>query len=194
MEWLVLAALGIMWAAFLLPGAGRRSPAATSSVDEFERGMELLAYSEVHGTNGRWIVTPRKGARFVGSAERQRARARDRRRRVFVFLLEAIAITALIGAVPPLRVMWSVSLVLGIVLLLYVWLLLSMKAREAAPDPHEHARAARAPVRASHPAAARHVADGPMGWARPTFNGLTSMGEGDAVHVVVKPASAVAGA
>lgn len=194
MEWLVLAAFGIMWAALLLPGAGRRSPAATSSVDEFERGMELLAYSEVHGTNGRWIVTPRKGARFVGSAERHRARARDRRRRVFVFLLEAIALTTLIGAVPPLRAMWSVTLVLGIVLLLYIWLLLSMKARETAPDPHAHARAARAPTETARPAAARHVADGAMGWARPTFNGLTGIGEGDAVHVVVRPASAAAGA
>ena len=188
MEWLALAALGIIWAAFLLPGGRRRS--ATTSVGEFERGMELLAYSEVHGTTGRWIVTPRKGARFVGTAERQRCRARERRRHVFVVLLEAIGLSALIGAVPPLRAMWSVTLVLGVILLLYVWALLSMKAREAGPSREERVRAAQAPKAAPRPATPRHVAEGAMGWARPTFNGLASFGEGDQVHVVVKPASA----
>ncbi|HSL11029.1 MAG TPA: hypothetical protein VLA82_06910 [Actinomycetota bacterium] len=190
MEWLALAALGIMWAAFLVPGSGRRRSAHTS-VGEFERGLELLAYSEVHGTEGRWIVTPRKGARFVGTAERQRARARDRRRRVFVVLLEAISVTGLIGAVPPLRAMWSVTLVLGVLLLLYVWLLLSMKTRSALPARPETARAIAAPKRAPRAAKPRHVADGAMGWARPTFNGLAGIAEGDHVHVVVKPASAV---
>ena len=32
------------------------------------------------------------------------------------------------------------------------------------------------------------------GWARPTFNGLGSVGEGDRVHVVVRPAGDMAGA
>jgi hypothetical protein len=191
-EWLVLAGLGIMWLAFLLPGGGQRRSAA-DSVGDFERGMELLAYSEIHGTTGRWIVTPRKGARFVGTQERHRSRARDRRRRVFVVLLEAIGLTGLIGAVPPLRPVWSVTLLLAIVLLLYVWLLLSMKARAAGPSQHERARAAKAPASVSAaraPARARHVADGPMAWARPTFDGLAGLAEGDQVHVVVKPASA----
>ena len=190
MEWAALAALGIMWAAFLVPTPGRRR-STHRSVDEFERGLELLAYSEVHGTQGRWIVTPRKGARFVGRAQRQRARARDRRRRVFVVLLESILLTGLIGAVPPLRAMWSVTLVLGVLLVLYVWLLISMKARSSQPSQRETVRAASAPERAPRPARPRHVADGAMGWARPTFNGLVGIGEGDDVHVVVKPASAV---
>jgi hypothetical protein len=29
-----------------------------------------------------------------------------------------------------------------------------------------------------------------MAWARPTFDGLAGLAEGDQVHVVVKPASA----
>jgi hypothetical protein len=91
--------------------------------------MELLAQAEVHGTSGRWIVTPRKGVRFLGPRERQQARARIRRRRVFVFLLEAIGLSLLIGIVPPLRVAWMVAAALGGLLVLYVWALLVIKAR-----------------------------------------------------------------
>jgi Flp pilus assembly protein TadB len=126
-QWLLLALLGIMWAAFLVPRARKRSDAR--SVHDFERRMELLAQAEVHGTSGRWIVTPRKGVRFLGPRERQQARARERRRRVFVFLLEAIGLAILIGIVPPLRVAWMVAAALGGLLVLYVWALLVIKAR-----------------------------------------------------------------
>jgi hypothetical protein len=196
-DWLLLATLGIMWIAFLVPAGRKRS--ASASVVEFERRMELLAYTEAHGTNGRWIVTPRKGVRFVGAVERHRARARERRRRIFVVLLESIGITGLMGSVPPLRAVWSVTVSLSILLVLYVWLLLAIKHRAAAAVAGERVLtakvgAAQAPGRATRPATARHVADGAMGWARPTFNGLAGLGEGDRVHVVVRPASAVAGA
>jgi Flp pilus assembly protein TadB len=130
MQWLLLGVLVIIWAAFLIPIGRRRSD--SRSVEDFERRMELLANAEVHGTTGRWIVTPRKGVRFLGPRERQQARARARRRRIFVFLLEAIALTLLIGVVPPLRVAWFVSAALGGLLLLYVWALLVIKARSAA--------------------------------------------------------------
>jgi len=133
-QWLLLALLGIMWATFLVPMGRKRSDAR--SVEEFERRMELLAQAEVHGTGGRWIVTPRKGVRFLGPRERQQARARARRRRVFVFLLEAIGLSLLIGIVPPLRVSWIVAAALGGLLLIYVWALLVIKARAAvAPAP-----------------------------------------------------------
>ena len=133
MQWLLLGVLGIIWAAFLIPVGRRRSD--NRSVEDFERRMELLANAEVHGTTGRWIVTPRKGVRFLGPRERHQARARARRRRVFVFLLEAIGLTLLIGAVPPLRVAWIVSAALGGLLLVYVWALLVIKARAAAAPP-----------------------------------------------------------
>ena len=68
MEWLLLAALGIMWAAFPIPMTARRR-SLTGSVEDFERRMEFLAHAEANGTAGRWIVTPRKGARFIGDAE-----------------------------------------------------------------------------------------------------------------------------
>lgn len=130
---MLLAVLGIMWTAFLVPVSRKRSDAR--SVEDFERRMELLAQAEVHGTSGRWIVTPRKGVRFLGPRERQQARARARRRRVLVVLLEAIGLTLLIGVVPPLRVAWIVTAALGGVLLLYVWMLLVMKARASAAPP-----------------------------------------------------------
>lgn len=189
MDWLFLAAFGIIWAAFLLPGGSRRrSP--DSQVADFERGMELLAYSEVQGTPGRWIVTPRKGVRFVGTVERHRARARERRRKVLVFLLESIGLTFLIGLVPPLRVIWGVSAGLAVLLGVYVWLLLSLKHRQ--PDaPHERSRAASAGrTRQAAAAVARHVAEGRSTWARPTFNGLGALSEPDRVHVVVHRAEA----
>jgi len=129
-QWLLLAVLGIMWTAFLMPIGRKRSDAR--SVEDFERRMELLAHAEVHGTSGRWIVTPRKGVRFLGPRERQQARVRARRRRVFVFLLEAIGLALLIGVVPPLRASWIVAGVLGGLLVIYVWALLVIKARARA--------------------------------------------------------------
>jgi hypothetical protein len=191
-DWLPLAALGIMWVAFLVPTDRRRSSGA-ASVAEFERGMELLAYTDTDGAHGRWIVTPRKGVPFVGAAHRQRARARERRRRVLIVLLESIGITFLIGSVPPLRAMWSATIVLGILLFFYVWLLLAVKqrARVRSTMTVGDAAAVSATVPA-RPITARHVAEGAMGWARPTFNGLASFGEPDRVHVVVRPASASA--
>ena len=121
------------------------------SVEDFERRMELLAHAEVHGTSGRWIVTPRKGVRFLGPRERQQARVRARRRRVFVFLLEAIGLALLIGVVPPLRASWIVAGVLGGLLVIYIWALLVIKARAHA-GPERPIEAVPVPARRPHPA------------------------------------------
>ena len=191
MEWLPLAVLGIMWVAFLLPTRGKAST-PQGSVGDFERRMELLAQAETHGTEGRWIVTPRKGVRFLGPTERNRARTRERRRQVFTFMLEAIAITFLIGLVPPLRVAWAVTGVFVGLLAVYVWLLLTIKHRESTfrTAPHRHAASHATP---SRPAPApRYVAEGRSTRARPSFNGLGSLGEGDRVHVVVRVGEATA--
>jgi Flp pilus assembly protein TadB len=187
-DWLLLAALGIMWLAFLIPSQ-RRRPSLSTTVVDFERRMELLAQAEVHGSAGRWIITPRKGVRFVGSAERKKARARGRRRQVFTFLLESIGITFLIGLVPPLRVVWTLSAILGGLLLVYMYLLITIKQRAGHPDAQ--LRAARAPERTPRRVAVRHVAEGAGNWARPMVNGLGLLGEGDAVHVVVRSARQV---
>jgi hypothetical protein len=191
LDWLLLAALGIMWGAFLLPVTVRRR-SMSASVEGFERRMEFLAHAEVNGTNGRWIVTPRKGARFIGDAERRRARLRDRRRRILVFLLEAIAITFLMGLVPPLRVVWNGTIALAVLLGAYVWMLIWIKHRSVA-DPRDVARNARAPRDHAAAFAARYVIEGRNGHARERFNGLDSLAESDRVHVVVRPASDLAG-
>ncbi len=191
MDWLLLAALGIMWAAFLLPVASRRR-SMTTSVQDFERRMEFLAHAEANGTPGRWIVTPRKGARFIGDAERRRARIRDRRKRVLVFLIESVGVTALMGLVPPLRVIWNVTLALTILLGAYLWMLISIKRRSVA-DPRDAAREARVPPDRAAAFAARYVMEGRNGHARQTFNGLEGLAESDRVHVVVRPASELVG-
>jgi hypothetical protein len=154
--------------------------------------MELLAHAQVNGTPGRWIVTPRKGARFIGDAERRRARLRDRRRRVLVFLIEAIGVTFLMGLVPPLRVVWNVTVGLTVLLGVYVWMLISIK-RRATNDPREVARGARVPMDHAAAFAARYVIQGRNGHARERFNGLEGLAESDRVHVVVRPASELVG-
>lgn len=79
------------------------------------------------------MLMPRRGSRFLGSADRARARARDRRRKVFTLLLEGIGLTGLIGLFPPLRDMWMVTGILIVLLVAYVWLLLQLRARETVP-------------------------------------------------------------
>jgi hypothetical protein len=183
-DWLPFAAFGMMWAALLLPSSRRRARA--TSVEDFERNMDLLAHAEGFA-RGRWIVTPRKGVPFLGGRDRARARARERRRRVFVFLLEIIALTFLIGIVPPLRVMWFATAGAAVILLAYVWLLLSIKARSGPARADAGAPAQPAAVGNG----LRYVADATRRTARPTFNGLGAVDAEESVHVVVLPASEV---
>lgn len=185
--WLPLVGLGIIWAAFLLPRGRASSPGA--SVDEFERRMRLLA--EADRAAGRWVVAPAKDARFLGPRGRARARARARRRRVFAFLLESVALTFLIGSVPPLRPVWYATGFLAGVLVLYVWLLLWLKGREPPARAGVAAPADRgvdgAPGRAAAFALAqRYVAEGVGRIPRPAWGGLGSVGDDDLVHVVVR--------
>jgi hypothetical protein len=182
--WLLIAALCAMWATFLFP-SWRRHPRNT--VKDFERNMDLLADTE--GT-GRWIVTPRKGMTFVGPKARAQARARERRRRILVVLIESIGLTGLIGLVPPLRAMWYATGVLLVLLGMYVWLLLTMKHRAAAPaaPPTEVA-----PTAGARPARVRYAADAAGRTARAAYNGLATLGEDPGVIVVRSNTAGVAG-
>ena len=186
MGWLLLAALVVLWAAFLLPSWGSSPGSKTDkSMKDFERNMDMLAETE---SQGRWIVTPRKGTTFIGLRARAQARARERRRRVLMVLIESLVLTALIGLVPPLRAMWYATAILLVLLGGYVWALLTMKARaDGTARPRE--TAATAPAR-PRPARQRYAADASNRTARRSFNGLPAFGD-DLVNIVVRPAAEV---
>ena len=129
LTWLLLAVLGIIWAALLLPS---RSRSPKSSVQEFEERMNLLAEAN-RAAPGRWVLMPRKGQRFMGP-ERQRARVRRRRRQVFMVLLESTGLTLIMGIFPPFRIMLWVTAVLVFVVLAYMATLVRLHAEEADRD------------------------------------------------------------
>ena len=177
MGWMLLGVLGVAWVSFLYP-AHRISPNRT--IEDFERNMDLLADTE-NGGQGRWIVTPRKGMAFVGVKERAKERARERRRRVFVVLLESIALTALIGLVPPLRAMWYATGILFVFLGVYVWMLVTLKARAS-----DGVRMVRPVGAGAAPTPTRFVAGDGGRTPRPALGGLAAIGADDLVNVVVR--------
>ena len=191
MGWLLLAALVILWAAFLIPSwRGSSGTMTDKTMKDFERNMNMLAETE---SQGRWIVAPRKGTTFVGRRVRAQARARERRRRVLVVLIESLALTALIGLVPPLRAMWYATAILLVLLGGYVWALVTMRMRtaEARGPARAHEAAAATPATERlRPARQRYAADASNRTARRSFNGLPALGD-ELVNIVVKPAAGV---
>jgi hypothetical protein len=139
--WLLVAVLGIIWGASLLP-LGRFRASSSSSVEEFERSMDLLAETQ-RRSPGRWVVMPRKGARFTNPKELGRARLRRRRKQILAGLAEATALFFLIGLFPPLHSMLFVALGLLAVLLLYASMLARVRAAESARADAIAARRAR---------------------------------------------------
>jgi hypothetical protein len=183
--WLLLAALLILWAAFLIPSWASPPSKTDKSMKDFERNMEMLAETE---SPGRWIVTPRKGTTFIGLRARAQARARERRRRVLMVLIESLVLTALIGLVPPLRAMWYATATLLVLLGSYVWALLTMKARADAHDPARPRETAATAPASPRPARQRYAADASNRTTRRSFNGLPAFGD-DLVNIVVRPAA-----
>ena len=128
--WLLVAVLGIIWVASLLP-LSRFKASANTSVEEFERSMDLLA--ETHRrSSGRWVVMPRKGAQFTNPKDLNRARLRRRRKQILAGLAEATVLFFLIGLFPPLHSMLYVAFGLLAALLLYAAMLAKVRAAEAA--------------------------------------------------------------
>ncbi len=127
MDWIALAVLGLIWAILLLP---ERQPSHPRSV--------TMPTDEEFRQPGRWILSPRRGSRFVGPNARNRERARERRRRVYVFLLEAIGLTGLMGVFPPLRGMLVFTAVFGSLLVVYSMLAFRMtRMGSTAAEPLE---------------------------------------------------------
>jgi hypothetical protein len=183
--WLLLVALLILWAAFLIPSWASPPSKTDKSMKDFERNMDMLAETE---SPGRWIVTPRKGTTFIGLRARAQVRARERRRRVLMVLIESLVLTALIGLVPPLRAMWYATATLLVLLGGYVWALLTMKARADAHDPARPRETAATAPASPRPTRQRYAADASNRTARRSFNGLPAFGD-DLVNIVVRPAA-----
>lgn len=104
MSWLLLAALGMLWAAFLSP-TKKASPNA--SVRTFERDMRRLGRDETV------IEAPLP-------PEPDPARARALHRRAFMALVYAIVFTFLVGLAPALRDAWYATALLAVCLAAYV--------------------------------------------------------------------------
>jgi hypothetical protein len=133
MDWLSLAALGIIWAVLLVPNPKRRAPPSPL------RRFTPIDQEEFRQP-GRWIISPRRGSRFVGPQQRARLRAQERRRQVLVFMVEAIGLTGLIGLFPPLRGMLLVTGGLAFLLLVYLGMIVMMVRLGIgvpAPEPDE---------------------------------------------------------
>jgi hypothetical protein len=139
--WIFVAAMVIIWGIFLLP-VGRFGMSA-SSVEEFERSMDLLAETQRRGP-GRWVVMPRKGAPIKDFRDLSKARIRRRRRRILAGLAEASGLFILMGLFPPLHGMLVPGLVLLGLLLLYMVLLARVQVVESERARVVAARRARA--------------------------------------------------
>jgi hypothetical protein len=126
--WLLLAGLVIIWGIFLLP-YGRFGMSAGSSLEEFERSMDLLAETQRRGP-GRWVVMPRKGAPIKDFRDLSKARIRRRRRHILAGLAEASGLFILMGLFPPLQGMLVPGLILLGLLLVYMVLLARVKVAE----------------------------------------------------------------
>jgi hypothetical protein len=186
MGWLLLATLGILWAALLRTTGRRRSP--NRSVEDFGRTMDLLADTDGSG-RGRWIVTPKKGVPLLGPRARAQARARERRRKVFVFFLETIGLSFMIGLVPPLRPVWYVTAVLATLLGAYVWMLLSIKQR-GPQSPIQRAHAVQRVPERPRQVRERYASDA-AGRTRPSLNGLGTFAADEFATIVVRRAAEV---
>ena len=121
MDWVALAVLAVIWAILLVPSTRKRPPPSPIRSD-------MPTDQEDFRQPGRWILSPKRGSRFVGHHQRQRERARERRRRVYVFLLEAAGLTGLIGLFPPLRGMLVVTGIFVGLLAVYTVLVLQYAA------------------------------------------------------------------
>lgn len=137
MSWLLLAALGMLWAAFLNP-TKKASP--EQSVRTFERDMGRLAAGETGAE------TPAR--RAPSDPVRAAARARARRRLVLGALVQAVIVSFLVGLAPDLRGAWAATGVFLFLLAGYVWLLLATRHQRVAVAIHDP----RSPVRVSRPA------------------------------------------
>jgi hypothetical protein len=142
----VLIVLAAVWAAFLLPPIlrARSEHRPSGSITDFRRQLHVLARSAPAGgivpqaIPGR--VVPIRPIQVAGPATvtpLRLGRSRQtvkRRRDIFVGLLVAMAGSLVLGVLPPLRILWSIHLLLDVLFLAYVGALVYLRNLAAERD------------------------------------------------------------
>lgn len=138
---MVLLVLAGIWAAVLVPPVlrARAEGRAVDSIGSFRRQLRVLERSGP--TTPAWPVTataaplgPSANGLMLMSGPPRETIARKRRREVFKALLVAIGGSLVLGAIPSLRLMWGVHLVLDVLFVGYVVLLIRMRNIAAERD------------------------------------------------------------
>ena len=159
---MVLIVLAAVWAAFLLPPIlrARQEHRPSGSITDFRRQLHVLARSTPAGVATQTIpgrVVPLRPHTVAGpvvyahQGPIRLGRSRQtvkRRRDIFVGLLVAMAGSLVLGALPPLRILWTIHLLVDVLFVAYVAALVylrnlaaerEMKVRflptAAAPEP-----------------------------------------------------------
>lgn len=146
----VLIVLAAVWAAFLLPPIlrARSEHRPSGSITDFRRQLHVLSRTTPAGPGGPQfpgramvqspgrVVPIRNGMSPVGAPLRLgRKRATVKRRRdVFVGLLVAMAGSLVLGALPPLRVLWTIHVLLDVLFAAYVGALIYLRNQAAERD------------------------------------------------------------
>ena len=131
---MVLIVLVAVWAAFLLPPIlrARSEHRPSGSISDFRRQLHVLARSAPAGNVARESqavpgrVVPMRPVAVRGHAAvpplrlGTSRRTIKRRRDVFVGLLVAMGGSLVLGVLPPLRILWSIHLVLDVLFVAYV--------------------------------------------------------------------------
>ena len=134
---MVLIVLAAVWAAFLLPPIlrARSEHRPSGSITDFRRQLHVLARSAPAGNvapqtiPGR-VVPIRPNVVAAPSAPLRLGRSRStvkRRRDIFVGLLVAMAGSLVLGTLPPLRILWTIHVVLDVLFVAYVGALVYLR-------------------------------------------------------------------
>jgi hypothetical protein len=138
----VLIVLVAVWAAFLLPPIlrARSEHRPSGSISDFRRQLHVLARSAPAGNVAPQPIPGRvvpmrqpiavRGHVAPGSQPLRLGRNRTtvkRRRDVFVGLLVAMAGSLVLGILPPLRILWSIHVVIDVLFVAYVAALIYLR-------------------------------------------------------------------
>lgn len=127
MSLLVVVLLVVLWAAVLLPGAvrGRAGASPMSSIDSFERSMDMLAHrARSRSPSSRTVLMP------PPPRSTARARAAQRRRMILGRLVGAVGATGLLGLVAG-GALWLLFATALAALGGYVVVLFQLQSRQA---------------------------------------------------------------